>query len=294
MNPYHIFSDSSCDMPQELVEAGDITIIPYYVSFDKEHYQKELSELTINDFYKKLTEKEVYPKTSLPSIEDFMNYFRPVLDKGEDVLCFCLTSKFSGAYQAALTAKDILAEEYDENRISIINTCLATSVIGLLLNEAVKMKNAGFSLADITNRVNQLKETGRIFFTVDTLEYLQKGGRIGKVSAIAGSLLNLKPLIVLEEGELIPYGKVRGTKKSYASIIDMTKEYFEKTGENYNDYVFCMTTGTNHHETKKVQKHLESLIERPLTMPMFQIGCTIGTYTGPNVIGICIMKRYDT
>lgn len=293
MKPYKIFSDSSCDLTQELLDQYNITTIPFYVSFDQETYQKEIVEISIPDFYHRLTTENVYPKTSLPSVDDYSNKFEEAILAGYDVLCLNITLKFSGSHQSAMTAKSILQEKYPDSRIEVIDSLLCTGGQGLLLLEAAKMREAGYSLADNVAKLLELRETGRVMFTLGTLEYLQKGGRIGKVSALAGSLLNLKPLIVLEDGELAPYGKVRGFKKAIDKVYDMITEYFNNNNLDFDDYEFCVITGTNFDEASIFHEKLPSIINKPIIHPIFTLGTTIGTYTGPDIVGACFIRKYN-
>ena len=122
MRDYHIFSDSSCDTPEELLSIHNITLIPFYVTFDQENYFKENIEITNQRFYDVLTNQKVFPKTSLPSVQDYINHFEPVILENKDVLCLCLTQKFSGSYQSAVNAKLILEEKYPDARIYIIDS----------------------------------------------------------------------------------------------------------------------------------------------------------------------------
>lgn len=290
---YKIFTDSSSDTPKAILDANHITSIPFYVSFDQETYHKEIQELSIADFYEELTSTNVFPKTSLPSVDDYVTAFRVALMQQNDVLCICLTSNFSGSFQSASTAKLILLEEFPDAVIEIIDSALATACSGLLLIQAINMKKAGYSISENASRLNELKKTGRIMFTVGTLDYLQKGGRIGKAAALAGNLLNLKPMLVLKDGELLPYGKVRGKKKSYAKCLEMIQEHFEEIGEPYNNYDFCVATGNNFVMAYRFQEQLEQVIDQPIPYEPFTIGTTIGTNTGPDVIGACLIKRFD-
>ncbi|SET22219.1 DegV family protein [[Clostridium] polysaccharolyticum] len=292
MKDFQIYSDSSCDLPIELIEKYSLCIIPYYVTFDMENYFKEHEEISNEEFYQKLAAK-VFPKTSLPSVQDYINAFRKAIEAGQDVLCFCLTSKFSGSYQSAVNAKSLLEEDYPDASIVIVDSIQATAGQGLVVIQAARMKEAGYTLEQIAEKIEILKETARIMFTVDSLEYLQKGGRIGKVTSLAGAMLNLKPMIVLKEAELMPYSNIRGRKKSLDKTITMAEEYFTENNQNYEDYDFCMANATTLEETKLVQEKVEALIGRKLDFPVFQIGVTIGTYTGPGAIGICFVKKFD-
>lgn len=293
MKNIQIFTDSSCDTPDVILKQHDIIRIPFYVSFDKEHYYKEIEELSIADFYHKLTTEKIYPKTSLPSVQDYLNHFIDALEKDMDILCICLTAKFSGSFQSAMTAKSILLEDYPDAKIVVFNSYQATSCQGLTVLQGAYMKETGYSLEQIEEKLNVLKDTSRIMFTVGTLEYLQRGGRIGKVSSIAGTMLNLKPLITLKDGELIPYGTIRGRNKALTKVISMVQEYFEQTSESYEDYDFVITTGTSIEESEKMRTELESLIGKKIEYPIFTIGVTIGTNTGPDAVGCCFIKKFS-
>ncbi|TAH69734.1 MAG: DegV family protein, partial [Anaerolineaceae bacterium] len=279
MKPYQIFSDSSCDLPDNLLEEHQIKLIPFYVSFDQENYYKENIDITKEEFYETLTSKKIYAKTSLPSVQDYISAFRSALKDENDILCLCLTQKFSGSYQSALNAKQILEDQYPHSNIRIIDSIQATGGQGILLLQIASMKQAGLSLDEVTHKTNILKSTARIMFTVNTLEYLTKGRRIGKVISLARDMLDLKPLIQLKEAELIPYSNVRGRKKSLDKVFEMVEEYFHDTHENPADYEFCIANATTPEDAHYLEKRLEIYLNKRPTLPIFQIGVTIGTYT---------------
>jgi DegV family protein with EDD domain len=293
MKTYQIFSDSACDLPDSLLKEHDIKLIPFYVSFDQDTYYKENVEISNEAFYAKLSEDNVFSSTSLPTVQDYINEFRAVLKQGHDIICLCLTHKFSGSYQSAVNAKQILEEQYPESEIQIVDSIQATAGQGILLLQIAYMKEKGYSLAQIMEKLNFIKPSARIMFTVDTLEYLTKGRRIGKAEALSGNMLDLKPLIQLKEAELIPYSNVRGRKKSLEKIYSMVEEYFKETGEKPEDYDFCIANATTMEDAKYLQKRVEEFIGRIITYPVFQIGVTIGSYTGPGGIGICFVKKFD-
>lgn len=293
MDDYQIFSDSSCDTPKELLDLHHITLVPFYITFDLEHYYKENEEITNEEFYHKLAHEKIFPKTSLPSIMDYFHAFEKEILKGKNVLCLCLTEKFSGSYQAAVNARDLLAEKYPAAKIYVLDSIQATAGQGILLIQAAYLKEAGYSLEEAVSRLEEIKKTARIMFTVDTLEYLAKGGRIGKVASLAGTMLNIRPMIQLKDAELIPYSNIRGRKKSLDKILSMTEEYFTDNNARYEDYDFCLANATTLEDTRAVQTQLENLIGRPITYPVFQIGVTIGTNTGPGAVGVCFVKKFN-
>lgn len=293
MKDYQIFADSSCDLPESLVKEHGIKIIPFYVTFDQDVYYKEDDEITNEEFYAKISSKNVSSTTSLPSVQDYLSQFRSALRNGQDILCLCLTQAFSGSYKSAVNAKHILEEQYPDANIQVIDSIQATAGEGILLLQIAYMKKAGFTLEQVLEILDKLKPTARIMFTVDTLDYLAKGRRIGKAASLAGNMLDLKPLIQLKEGELIPYSNIKGRNKSLEKLISMTVEYFSESGERKEDYDFCIANATTMEDAKYLQEQVEEFIGRKITYPIFQIGVTIGTYTGPGGIGICFIKKFD-
>jgi DegV family protein with EDD domain len=292
MREFQIFSDSSCDLPEGLAAENNIRIIPFYVSFDQDIYYKENVDISKSDFFVRL-EKEKGVTTSLPTVQEYINEFRTSIRKGLDILCICLSQKFSGSYQSAVNAKTILEEQYPGAQIHVIDSIQATAGQGLFLLQAAALKRCQLTLEEVAERLEALKPTARIMFTVDTLDYLSKGRRIGKAITLAGDILDLKPLILLKEGELIPYSKVRGRKNSLDRLITMTKEYFTQIGESPQDYDYCIANATTLNDAEYLQEQLEEFVGRKLSYPIFQIGVTIGAYTGPGGIGICFIKKYD-
>ncbi|WP_157950051.1 DegV family protein [Vallitalea okinawensis] len=292
MTDFKIISDSSCDIPDSLLNENDISLVPFYVSFDKENYFKERVEISLKDFYYKLEKEKIFPKTSLPSMQDYLTLFTSYAKEGQDILCFCLSSVFSGSYQSAQNAKNILSEEYPDIKIEVVDSRQATAGQGLIVLEAVRMRDDGLSLEETLSKIEVLKNDVRIQFTVDTLEYLQMGGRIGKASALAGSILNVKPLIVMKEGELIPSGVIRGRKKALQKIVDMTVSDLE--GRSYGDYRFVLAHVHSANEINKLEKKLNEEYGIYIDYPEFTIGTTIGTNTGSSAIGICYIPKYET
>ena len=128
---FHIISDGSCDLPSELVQKKNITVVPFYVSFDDEHYLKENAEISIRDFYQQMVDRKgVYPKSSMPSIQDYEEVFRPFAEMGMPVICICITTKFSGSMQSALNARSLILEKYPQAQITVIDATINTVLQG--------------------------------------------------------------------------------------------------------------------------------------------------------------------
>ena len=292
MQPYQIISDSSCDLPDDLRKALGVGIVPYYATFDMVTYHKELIDLTADVFYDKIKESKQFPKTSLPPIQDYIDVFEPYLKEGKDVLCICLTAKFSGSFQSANNAKQILLESYPERRIEVFDSISVTGTQGLLVWEACKMQQEGMDLDTLLAKLELQKYTTKINFTVDSLDFLQHGGRVGKAAAFAGAILNIKPIIVMKEGELFPESKVRGHKKALKTILDMTKTELEGKKENYR---LCVIRAEKERENI-AQELIDTLRSEgyDIESKPWSIGVTIGTHCGPTAIGICYIQKHET
>lgn len=291
MSKIVLISDSSCDLPSAYIHKYEIEIVPYYVSFDTETYYKEIEELSIEDFYKRLRSEKIFPKTSLPSINDYYEHFKKHIEAGHQVICVTLSNHFSGSYNSAVNARELILENYPNAQIEIINSLNATGGQGALVLEIGRMISDGLDYSTILETALKIRDTARIFFFVETLDYLEHGGRIGKAAALLGTMLNVKPIIYLQEGVLFPSGKVRGTKKAIAKILDVTKEY---VGEQVQDYHFLIAHADNMEYAQVIKTGVEENLGIALSEEFCFIGTTIGVYTGPDVAGICLIKKYET
>lgn len=290
MQNFVIMSDSSCDLSQEIINKYEIPIVPLYVSFDEKNYLKENKDITVDDFYAKLKSEDAVPKTSLPSIQDYSIVFKEYLDKGFDIICFNLSSELSGSHQSAINASNILKEEYPERIIKIIDSKTVTIAQGLLVLQAIDMKSNGLSIDDISANIERSKNNSFILFTVDNLEFLQKGGRIGKVTALAGSLLNIKPIITIKEGVLEPHSKVRGRKKSLSELLRI---FEEQIGEDYDNYDIAVAYADCESDADFMINTLKQKYGTKINCKKTKIGIIIGSHAGPSAIGIGFIKKYN-
>lgn len=293
---FHIISDGSCDLPLELVQQKNITVVPFYVSFDDEHYFKENVEIGIRDFYQQMVDKKgVYPKSSMPSIQDYNEAFEPFAEAGIPIICICITTKFSGSMQSALGAKELVLEKYPQAEISIIDATINTVLQGQYVLEAVNLRDNGVSCQDTITRLEEIKSTGRIFFTVGNMEYLKHGGRIGKVAALAGSALDIRPVITLKQGEIFPSGIDRGRKRTLKKVVNLLLEYLKKSGLGIDCYSLAVGYGYDVEEGIAFRDQALSTLQEKgydiKEMPTYQIGATIGVHTGPYPLGFGIIEK---
>ena len=285
-------------MPRELAEEKNITVVPFYVSFDDENYLKENVDIGIRDFYQQMVDRKgVYPKSSMPSAQDYVEVFLPYAREGIPVICICITTKFSGSMQSALSAKGIVRESCPEAEITVIDATVNTVLQGLYVLEAVALRDSGMEYKAAVARLEEIRRTGRIFFTVGDMEYLKHGGRIGKVSAVAGSVLGIRPVITLKEGEIFPSGIGRGRKRTTEKAIDLLLDYLEENGRRMERFSLCIGFGYDYQEAVEFREHtLERLQEKGYSiekdmLPIYQIGATISVHTGPYPLGFGIIEK---
>lgn len=290
---YEIFSDSGCDLPPELIRQYDIHQVYFYVSFDEHKYMKEKLGIETTKYYHRMIDEAAFPKTSLPSVQDYMDAFKPALDEGKNIICICMSGKLSGSSQSARTARDILSETYPNAKIAVLNSQLCTVAEGLYVLEAGRMRKSGLSFKEAVQNLERIQATGRICFTVKNLEHLKRGGRIGRMAYIAGSALGIKPLIVMKEGEIFSGGIARNQKKALKKLLEIGRDYFEKAHENPNDYRFSVGTGIAFKEGEQLAGEVKQTFWLNDNVPLYQIGATVATHTGPYPLGYAFIKKYD-
>lgn len=294
---FGIVSDSSCDLPESYVQTEQVEIVSFYLSFDGEEYYREGKEISIPEFYQRMAENpDCFPKTSMPSIQDYVDAFLSFVKKGLSVLCICLSRKLSGSLQAAVNAKQVVEEQFQGARIEVVDSCLATALQGMLVKNAVEMRNAGKTLDEAAEALRSLRQSGHIFFTTDDLKYLEHGGRIGKVASVAGSVLKIKPLIQFYDGELGSAELCRGRKKSLQKIIDKMESYIQDLKIEPEDYFLVTGVGLwvpEYDEFKmRLRERLGTLGFRVREWEDIQIGATIGVHTGPYPLGAGLLRQW--
>lgn len=291
MSNYVIVSDGSCDLTQEDAKKLNVEIVPFYVVFENEQYLKEGVDVSAADFYQKMIDNpNIFPKSSLPSVEDYVSCFEKHLRDGKDIICLCITTKFSGSYNSASSAKQLLEEEYPERKITIIDTMVNTVLQGLVVREATRLRDLGYEYDKLVDIINEKKTTGRIFFTVKELTYLQHGGRIGKVASIVGDLMKISPIIVLKEGEIHQGGIALSRKRALLKVKELAKSYVDSN--KGKKFVLCVGYGYDKEEGTNFVETLSKIFPDQ-DIILNHIGATIGVHTGPYPIGVGILEKFD-
>ena len=294
---FHIVSDSSCDLGRERAEQLGITMGSFYVAIGDETYYREERDISTREFYRRMADAPgVFPKTSMPTMEDYLEAFRPLAAQDMPILCICLNAAFSGSCQSALNAAEELREEFPRARVQVVDSTLATVLQGMFVEEAAALRDAGYTLEEAVEALKPLPATGRIFFTTSDLDYLRHGGRIGRAAAATGALLKVKPLIGYKDAGLVSDGIAQGRKKSLVRVRELFFRHLKQEEIDLDHYRLATGFGLDREEHAAfAQTIYEGLLElgadRPEVKRPYQIGVTIGVHTGPSPIGVGLIRR---
>jgi DegV family protein with EDD domain len=269
----HIVTDSTADLPQQIADAYGITVVPLKVMFGMDTYRDKV-DITEDEFYTRLTSSRDTPKTSQPSSGEFEDVYRRLLADGSPVLSVHLSAKLSGTLNSARTAAAAVADVGDVRTYDTQQASMALGLVAMCLARAAKR---GAGIDELERLAEQASKQTQLLFFVDTLEYLQRGGRIGRASALIGSLLSVKPLLMLEDGEVRPVERVRTRSKA----IDRVYEWISGLDGPSNIAVI----GSPPMDDRN--KLADRIHARFPGAKMYEsiIGPVVGTHTGPGLLG---------
>ena len=291
---YKIVSDSACDLSKEYLEKHDVTIVPLSVSFDGETYYRDGVDITRDECYQRMVDDhKLFPKTSLPSVESYADVFRSFVEQGFPVVCFTITTLFSGSYNSAINAKSLVLEDYPDANICVIDSKQNTVTQALLIDQFVKMLEDGLSFEQAMSKLDALMASARIFFTVGSLDYLKMGGRIGKVATAATGKLGVKPVIVMKDGDIGLGGIGRNRNKLKASVLQVAKKYLDENGKD--NFIVSVGYGYDKEEGFQFMNEVESTLDVKLDSETnVAIGIVSAVHTGPYPIGLGVIRKYET
>lgn len=276
-----IVTDSTAYLPQSIVEKNDLRVVPLCVHFGDRTYREGV-DLSHDEFYTRLKEAPVLPTTSQPSAGEFHRVFSELVTQGHEIVTLTISSRLSGTWNSAMAAKEMMPDA----RISVVDS-LSTSVgLMLMIEAAVNARNAGASREEIVEQVEEIKKKMNVFFVVDTLEYLAKGGRIGNAKAFLGTLLKVKPILFLKDGAIEPLEQVRSKRKAQARMVDLVVECMGGDGKEAH---IALVDALVPEESTVLAKEIHERLgcEPPI---MTQLGPVIGTHTGPGVVGVAAYR----
>lgn len=276
-----IVVDSTSDLTDEIIEKYNIKMVPLTVNFENESFLDKV-ELSTKEFFDKLEAAEKLPTTTLVSPGTFVEVFSEILLEGDQVLGMFIASELSGTYDSARMAKDMIGSE-DIHLIDTKSVCLGSFALVL---EAIRLVEEKKPIEEIVNELEALKEKTVVVAALDTLKYLEKGGRLSKGQAVIGSLLNIKPIIAVKDGKISVIDKIRGRNKT----IKWFDEWIEKNNFDLSDKTVLLFHGRAYEQLKVLRNTIEekynikNIIEQ-------EIGAVIGTHAGPGVLGIGFINK---
>lgn len=282
MRNFVITTDNTADLPYDYYKKNQIEYLFLSYTMDGKNYQKN-AEMDPGEFYRKMRQGSM-PTTSQANVEETMETWRPLLDEGNDILHLAFSSGLSGSCNSARIAANELKESYPDRKITVVDSLCASLGEGLFVDYAVEMKKAGKDMEEIAGWLEENKLNFCHVFTVDDLNHLYRGGRVSKAAAVLGTMINIKPVLHVDnEGHLIPLGKVRGRKKSLIKLVDMMEERIGSFRDRQTK-IFI-----SHGDCLEDAEFVKQLVQERFGYQDFlinMIGATIGTHSGPGTVAL--------
>jgi DegV family protein with EDD domain len=275
-----IVTDTTADIPAALAKELDITVVPQVLVFGDKTYRDRI-DITIDDFYQKLLHEPTYPHTSQPTPQDFVEVFGNLCkQKPDGIVSILLSSKLSGTINSAQQAKKLVKSDCP---IHIIDSKMVAMGLGVIVIAAARMAKAGKSESEITDAVKKMTGKVKLLILFDTLEFLAKGGRIGKVKSLVGSILNVKPMVTVKDGELLPMGQVRSRSKGKEKLLDLIEDI-----KDIEDIAIIYSTTPD-----EANKMADDILGFPREkIYVVQVGPVLAAHAGPGVLGIAVRTKH--
>ena len=288
MSKVAIVTDSVASLPEDIIRELAIHWVPYYIHRGKEVW-RDLVSIDRTSFYQWMANASEIPKTANPSPADYANIYQEIAASGlREIVSIHITSKGSGAFQAACIARDMILERLPELKIEVIDSLNVSMCQGWMVIEAARAALAGASFEAVIAKVKSMIPISQMLQTADTLKYLYLGGRIGKAQHLMGSLLNIKPIISMREGVIVSLGQARSRRRVYQLMVDKIEATVSSKGRIKIAYVHAAAC-------EEVEK-LKELVEARLNVAeslMAELSPALGVHTGPGTAGVCYFPVLD-
>lgn len=275
-----IVTDSTCDLMPEIIARYHIAVTPLFIYFGDEELRDGV-DIDAPAFYAKLVGSPVLPRTAQPTPEAFDREYRAILDAGDEVVSIHISGKLSGTLNAAHAARASLGEAGE--RVSIVDSEKVSLALGAVVLEAAKAADAGADRASIVAAAESAMERINIYAFMDTLEYLQRGGRIGRAASMVGSLLQIKPIVQVVDGEVAPFERVRTHNRAVERLFQVATEH-----RDLEMLIIASAANVEERAWFTARVH-EALPDVPILEGY--LGPTIGVYVGPSALGIAPLRR---
>ena len=274
-----IITDSTSDIPESIVSELDIEVVPLNIHIGQDNFKHGI-DIGTDEFYTKLLNGSQLPKTSQPSPGEFLDVYNKFLDQSDAIVSIHVTSKLSGTYNSAIQAK---SELETTKPIEVVDSATVSMALGLIVIRAAKIAKNGGTLDQVLKEIEDCLSKSEVLVVLDTLEYLEKGGRIGKARALIGSILSLKPILTVADGIVDTFGKARTFTKAMNSLEEAIKGFTPVTDVS----VFY---STDKDISDDMLDRLSGIVE-PDRLVVSRIGPTVGTYAGPKAIAVAVIKE---
>jgi len=274
-----IITDSTADLPVMLTEELDVTVVPVYLRFGDEVYRDRV-DISEDEFYQRLLHDPVHPNTTQPTPQDFASVYNKLSQEADGIISIHITSKLSGTYNSAVQGKKMVMNRCP---IEIVDSQTISIAIGLIVIQASRMAKSGMSLQQIVDEVGKIIPNVYLLILFDTLKYLAKGGRIGKAKALLGSVLSVRPLLTVRDGELVPSGQVRTRPKGTDRLFD-----FVKNATEIQDLAILHSTTPD--EAQALAERIGSVFDKE-KIRMARVGPGLGVHGGPGAMIVAIRGK---
>jgi DegV family protein with EDD domain len=288
MKDFVIMTDSCCDLPLEYIESKKIPYVSLTCRISGEEYTDDFGKsLDYKMFYDSMRKGEI-PKTSQPNAEAFYKVFKDIVSKDKDIIYVCVSSGLSGTYNSANIAKDMISELYKDARVAIVDVLTASLGQGLMLINAVDMKEKGAAFEEIVQYLEDTRLYLNTYITVDDLNHLRRGGRITSTAAIVGMVLHIKPVLTINnEGRVLPVLKVKGRK----NVINKLAEFVFERIENPEEAVISICHGDVASEAERLKEIILGVVKVKEVL-INHIGPVVGTYGGPGALAVFFIGKH--
>ncbi len=274
-----VVTDSTADLSPQLAQEMGITVVPVYVRFGEMVYRDGV-DIGHDEFYQKLVESPVHPATSQPTPADFADVYNRLSKETDEIVSIQVTSKLSGTYNSALQGRELVTGSC---RIEVVDSLSTSMGLGLIAMAAARLAEAGESLPAVMEEIRQAVPSIRVLGVFDTLKYLLLGGRIGKVKALLGSVLNVKPLLTMRDGELLPAGHARTRSKGIERLFDFVKNALDIQE-------LAIVHSTTPDEAGSLKERIASIFDRK-RIHIARLGPALGAHGGPGALLLALREK---